>query len=177
DCVSYQACTRVWKTLPSMTTGRYEHSSLCVDNKLYIIGGKSSETYMLNTAETLDLKANKWTSLRLLPRAVLSPFVLIASEKLFVLGGSESNSKYLCENYEHLPDLNVWQPRALMPNECRGGSAVSLHSNIYVVGGETKVCMQYSPSTDQWSMLAKPQLDHWRGPACVLNSKIIVCGG
>ncbi len=64
-----------------------------------------------------------------------------------------------------------------MPNTFVNGSSVVQQDKIYLLGGDENCCMSYDPEQDQWSVLAKPGVNHCGGSAVVWKNRILLCGG
>ena len=54
---------------------------------------------------------------------------------------------------------------------------MTLAGLLYVVGGDDRICVQYDPTMDAWTVLAQSLQQHFHGAALVMNDKIIICGG
>ena len=64
-----------------------------------------------------------------------------------------------------------------MPVACHYGAAVTLNDFIYVVGGNSKICLKYNPASDKWTTLSQPQQQHGYAPAVVWRGSILLAAG
>ena len=79
----------------------------------------------------------------------------------------------------NLSDSDSWSSRTNMPSACYGcGAAMANNGKIYVIGGDSGVVNEYSPSTDSW--IEKKPLDTMQYDLGVVRSndgKIYAIGG
>ena len=59
----------------------------------------------------------------------------------------------------------------------RGASAITVASQIYLVGGEGCICACYSPSQNQWTTLKRPELVQVYASVVHIDGIIYLCGG
>ncbi|ELU06556.1 hypothetical protein CAPTEDRAFT_79643, partial [Capitella teleta] len=79
--------TDQWKTLPPMSIGRHDHSSIYHKDHLYIVGGCGEDDNRLVIVESLDMNTLQWSHLPPLPHPLYDTCVVFFSNNLFVLGG------------------------------------------------------------------------------------------
>ena len=64
--------TLKWKELPSFKTGRYDHASIILHNKIYIIGGDTGIDHdKWTSCEVFDIARNIWSEGPNLPYVML----------------------------------------------------------------------------------------------------------
>jgi hypothetical protein len=73
-----------------------------------------------------------------------------------------------------------WNVLAQLPSavtNTNGASAVAIQNQLYVVGGQAKLCLTYKPVSDTWIILQSPSLGHNYGAAVIFKGKIMILGG
>ena len=103
--------------------------------------------------------------------------------KLFVIGGSQSNSRLATvEVYD--PATDSWTKRADMPTARKNTAAAVVNGIIYVFGGTKFIecaCLTateaYDPKTDLWTTKQAMPTSRYGLAAVPLNGKIYVIGG
>ena len=77
-------------------------------------------------------------------------------------------------------DWGSWRLRRAWPGgrgSTAGARAVGLGHYLYVVGGESRLCERYSPSTDTWVQLTQPVGCHSLGAVVVWGNTLLLLGG
>ena len=64
-----------------------------------------------------------------------------------------------------------------MPEKCYFGAAVTMNDFIYVVGGNSRICLKFDPASDVWTRLSQPQQKHGYAPAVVWRGSILLAAG
>ncbi|MDH3325961.1 MAG: hypothetical protein OEM38_04505 [Gammaproteobacteria bacterium] len=91
----------MWRTAPSMKTGRYAFSGAAHNNYLYAMGGISGTEYLNSTeklAVTNMVESNKWSVSTNLPAYMANFTTLVIEDSIYLVGGS-TRYKYMA---------NVW---------------------------------------------------------------------
>ncbi|ELT90630.1 hypothetical protein CAPTEDRAFT_73011, partial [Capitella teleta] len=176
DCFSYDVQTNRWKTLPPMSTARVEHSSMCHENQLYVIGGWDGNN-ILYSVEVLDMNSLQWSYIPRLPFRVCKAGVVFFSNNLFVLGGMNDAGDWVTDVNEYDSLLRGWQRRSPMLHISKRASVVSFGDHIYIIGGHNRSCMQFNPIDDFWISLKRPYFKHYKGASLIWNDKILIYGG
>ena len=97
---AYDHVGDTWENMPNMTNGRFRHKSVAVKNKLFVIGGLST-----NNCEVFDSNSNKFTFLKHPSRAyefeLYDPFkVITVGSKIFIFQSNSEVKTYDFENDE-----------------------------------------------------------------------------
>ena len=108
----------------------------------------------------------------------------VVGDKLFVIGGRLSDFKTSMDTNEmYDPIQDKWKVLNPMPIERSGLSAVSINTDIFVIGGQTlngsftNINQRYDTESGKWT-LEKPMPTIRDGHhATVINNKIYVVGG
>lgn len=158
-----------WHSLPEIPAPRQEHSVVAVGNRVYIMGGITSnfsytestihdpaELRPVRDVEVYDIKQRIWVSVAPLPVSVNHGNVASVDGKIYLLGGlsgtNMSNWNSLANSYVYDPALDTWTEIAPMPEAtARGGAAVGVYgTTIVLAGGLTK--LDLIPPYDQLSV-------------------------
>jgi N-acetylneuraminic acid mutarotase len=118
-----------------MPTAREHLTSAVVNDKLYVIGGRSAGmSANVNFNEAYDPKTDSWSSLEPMPskRGGLASSAI--NETIYVFGGEEPSGTF--DNNE-IYDIttNKWDKGLAMPTARHGLVAVANDDKIYVIGG------------------------------------------
>lgn len=102
--------------------------------------------------------------------------VAAAGAAAAVPGAGAGGDNQVLQCYDSRKD--EWSLRAPPPSCTRGGYAVSVDKQLYIVGGHHKLCIAYKPASDKWQTdLNKPSVFHIHGGVCNMNGAIVLCGG
>ena len=155
----YDPVRNRWTTRAPMPTARYHLTAAVVNNKIYVIGGYSSNHGdNLNANQEYNPDTNTWVNKKsmLTARIVLASGVI--NNKIYVIGGCKFISgqfQILTTNEKYNPHLNTWTTKENMI-PARSGPAIGVVNNkIYVIGGESARDIQinnneqYDPSLDR----------------------------
>lgn len=150
-----------------------------------ILGETSSAPAGYSPAGTMG-SVDSWGHKSSAPTPRMSHAVAAASKKLYVLGGTVSNSPtvvYTALNEEYDPATDTWKTRAPMPTVRTGLAAVTIDNKIYAIGGYAQDTTllgtneRYDPAADTWTTLAPMPTPRYNHTAVVLDNKIYVLGG
>ncbi|ELU18016.1 hypothetical protein CAPTEDRAFT_111094 [Capitella teleta] len=146
---------------------------------LFAVGGRDSNNGKhCSMVESFDENQNKWRPEPSLIHAVSKPYLVHFGTEVYALGGVDANGPSLATQ-EFDPVVGTWQLKKDMPGVCQSGAAVSLNDKIFVVGGTERVCFAYTPSTDTWATLSRPNHVHntlttaatWKGKILLLSDQ------
>ena len=176
-CLLFDVATKKWEDMPPLITERYNHRSVLLGDCIYVVGGKDVDKKTLASVECLKVKSRQWSRLPDMAHAVCLPVIATYRNKLFVFGGRDGSSKNRRCTQVFDVTQNKWSTLSPMPMECYYGAAVTLNDSIYVVGGGARTCLKYSPASDVWTRLNRPQQDHSHAPAVVWRGSILLAAG
>lgn len=147
-----------WHALPEIPSPRQEHSVSAVGDRVYIVGGITSnfsytsaslhdpaELRPVKDVEFYDIKQRTWGSAAPLPVSINHGNIASVGGKIYLLGGlsgaNMSTWNSLANSYVYDPSLDTWAEIAPMPEgAARGGAAVGVYgSTIILAGGLTKL--------------------------------------
>ncbi len=192
--LTYQPNIDTWDSIPPMPVGLHHANMGAIGGELYILGGCDHRQSRQGKAPWLGSKhsfvynplTNKWRSLvKPIPHSTAAAGVVSFENKLYVIGGTDTNGVVLGLVQEYDPVNNTWRERAPMPTKREHLGIAVLDSLIYVaVGRESgnsnksiKTFEAYSPTSNTWYTL--PDIPTARSGVSMVaaNKKIYVLGG
>jgi N-acetylneuraminic acid mutarotase/glucose/arabinose dehydrogenase len=188
-----------WRTdLPTAPQAILDAGSATLDGKLYMVGGKTANTYLNNMyiydpGDPINSADDTWTTgLNLPGPAVENPAVAAVGGKLYVFGGSTAPfsgavSNAAVYNPDTNPDPNIttpaWTSIAPMPTARGAATAQVINGDIYVIGGlnssgaSLNTVEVYDPDTNTWSTAPSLQTRRDHPGSAVINNRLFVFGG
>ena len=85
----------------NMTTARYGLTSSAVGNKIYVIGGYTSNHYSTN--ECYNPSTNTWSTVKSIITGRSSLTSSVVDNKIYVIGGTTGGTNYLTQNECYIP--------------------------------------------------------------------------
>jgi uncharacterized repeat protein (TIGR03803 family) len=170
-----------WGTGAAMPTAVYGAAIGELDNKIYVVGGYSSET-VANT-QIYNPATNAWSAGVALPTATDTAASAVVANVLYVIGGSSSlTGKFTNAVWAFNPSTKTWSSKAAMPTTRNGARAVVEGGIIYVMGGYNGTTFintveSYNPATDSWTEEAPMLATKDTSAAGLMGSTIVVADG
>ena len=174
DCSLFEVDTGKVTTLPPLSFPTYATGAVAIGNKVYLMGGFGREDQMQYM--NLDLKI--WTVCARMKIRVQCPIPCTIGHEIFILSNTAMQREISLQCYDTLN--NIWNIRTPPPttvSDTNGACAVAVEFDIFIVGGDGRLCLRYSTTEDRWAILSRPILDHGYGSAVHKNGKILLCGG
>ncbi|RYE79499.1 MAG: kelch repeat-containing protein [Oxalobacteraceae bacterium] len=176
-----------WKTIAGegKPHARHENSLVAIGDRLYLIGGRDDRPL-----DIFDTVTRRWSKGSAPPLAVSHAQAVVASGKIYVIGGLTGDypeEAALSHLLIYDPATDRWQVGAEIPKSRRRGAAGAVEHDgvLYLVGGNTRGHMSgyvpwldaFDTRTQQWTQLADaPRArDHFH--AVVLDGKVYAAGG
>jgi hypothetical protein len=144
----YAPTSDMWTTKEPMPTPRIVFTTAVCQNKIYCIGGKTSNGFT-GVNEVYDPATDTWENRAPMPTARGWVTAGVVKGKIYLIGGSPNGT--LNEVYD--PAANSWTTKASMPFAAWGKAAI-VDDKIYVISGSK--LQIYDPATDRWSQGAPP---------------------
>jgi non-specific serine/threonine protein kinase len=118
-----------------MPAGRWQHASVAIDGRIYVVGGVVEGTRDPHAVWAYDIASGEWqTDIAPLPTEREHLTAVAADGHLIAVGGRKIHQIGAVESYD--PGTNVWTNLPEMPTP-RGGNAIGLIGNkIHLTGGE-----------------------------------------
>ena len=198
----YDFNTEEWAESTPLPQPRGEHTSVVVDGKIYVIGGRYKRTpgsanfndhFDTSSMVVFDPVTEVWSSAPDIPTARNSHATAVIDGKIYVVGGrqftEQPNGEYASVNVASLevydPEVESWETLAPLPQAAGGITAAVVDGKLYVFGGEQWVPEQaviaeawvYDPAVDQWAVVPDMPTPRHGIAAGAIGNQIYVIGG
>jgi hypothetical protein len=153
-----------WTFKKSMLTPRFFFSIATFQNKIYCIGGYTSNGTVTGVNEVYDPATDAWETKTPMPTARIGLQANAANGKIYLIGGyvpayyttQNFSSSFLTLNEVYDPTTDSWTAKAPLPTATSNYASTVIDNKIYVIGGLFKSpCSDlnqiYDPKTDTWS--------------------------
>lgn len=175
---------QTWETRAEMPTPRAAASSVVLDDKVYVIGGRVDDSEGLSAVEVYDPQADSWTRRADMttPRGELA--VAAHDGLIYTFGGAVTpvggvDHLQVVEVYD--PVADQWAGLAPMPFRSLGSTAHTVGDRIYVIGGfswpDFQSAWEYDPIQDAWTQLGDMDIPRTLHSSGVVDNRIIAAGG
>ena len=132
----YDTLTNTWSdktSLPSRS-GRSGHSSVVIDNKIYIIGGLTSSG-VSNSIERYDANTDSWSTIYNMPVSLQLLSTESYGDKIYIIGGIDSSNNHTYSIYSYDIAKNEWNKLYDLNEPKARASSCIIGSIIYIMGG------------------------------------------
>ncbi|MCC9138546.1 malectin domain-containing carbohydrate-binding protein [Pontibacter silvestris] len=134
-----------WQTLAPLPVGRHHAGSTVYKGKIYYIGGGQGHddaTVTFKNVDIYDAASNAWSSAAdmLVPsgttgRDHIGSSVIVAGDKIVVLGGLTSHNIRTNLVSAYQPSSNTWSSLTPLPAALASGVGATLNGSIHYTGG------------------------------------------
>ena len=135
--LAYNPSIHQWTEKAPMPTAREHLTSAVVEDKLYVIGGRTNGmAFNVDANEVYNPATDNWTNLDPMPskRDGLSSATIVINESIYVFGGEQPSGTF--NNNEKFDVVSgTWTSEVSMPTARHGLAAVAIGNMIYVIGG------------------------------------------
>jgi len=152
----YDPATDTWTLKKPMPTPRAGFAIAAYQNKIYCIGGLTSNGSVTGVNEIYDPATDMWETKAPMPAATWQVKANVVNGKIYVID-------YSGTNYVYDPASDSWTIKAKAPMTIWGTDYVSavVDGKIYVIGGISKsqdfiLNQIYDAEADKWSLGAPP---------------------
>ena len=176
-CVMLDMSAKKFKKMKNLKRQRCGHASVCIMQQLFIFGGDMSTRASVESSTgveylNIELEHGVWQSAPPMPSALQHPKITSIETNVYLMG---HNNPVL-----YLFDVmtKLWSRKTEMPqNPLRGFSIAAGKGNLYAAGGQMMACWQYIISTDSWTKLSSPALEHYNGALIFHQNSLLLVGG
>ncbi len=152
-----------WKSLAPLLNPSNHGGSAVYGGKIYFVGGahhQDDNAVTQKTIEAYDETTNTWTKLADMPTARdhISSSVIVAGDRILVLGGETSHNVKSSLVSAFSPATNTWAELTPLPTSKSAGVAVFLKGNVfYTCGNFSKTNYKGIPGSQNITL--SPQAD------------------
>lgn len=132
----YDTLTNTWSDKTSLPSGsgRSGHSSVVIDNKMYIIGGLVSSG-VSNSIERYDVNTDSWSTIYNMPISLQLLSTESYGDKIYIIGGIDSRNSYTYSIYSYDIVKNEWNKLYDFNEPKARASSCIVGSIVYIMGG------------------------------------------
>ena len=159
----YDPTSNSWTTGPSLTTNRLFPATWVIEDRIYLAGGRASQSNYHDSIEVFDSVSNQWTLTGNLPENKYSAEVAILNDKLYIIAGRRQEADYSDKVYAadlppHPINLYFKDGNATAEAEL---STLGLADGSVTLGqlapdALSKIGLDHNPATAEGSLLAVP---------------------
>jgi N-acetylneuraminic acid mutarotase len=183
---STEVTENTWVSKAPMHNARGYLGVAAVNGKIYAIGGDRGRlmSYVSNalgithevasTNEEYDVALDKWVVKSPMPTARARFGTSVYQNKIYCLGGYNSEYADLGVNEVYDPATDTWEARAPLPTPMVAPATNVVDGKIYVMSRD--VIEVYDPATDTWAAKTSPPLEVRSYASAVVDNKIYVLG-
>ena len=181
-CHHFSVHTRKWSRLPDMSTARRGVSAVMLSNTLMVLGGWGKRNNKLAVCEKFHMTDGVWSSSAPMIEPLGRPLVAVVTNKVYIVPRRRTISPgTMMQQYDNTQDR--FSRASYLPQhvrDTREDCLVAADEKLYLLGGEKRLAIQYSPAADQWTqLLSQPPARHgwWGCCGVVHDGKLLLCGG
>ena len=153
----YNPKTDTWTYKRAMPTPRHYFATAVYQNKIYCIGGYTSNGTVTRANEVYDPATDTWETKTAMPTARIGLEANAANGKIYLIGGYvpayyttyNFSSSFLTLNEVYDPATDSWTMKASMPTASSGYASAVVDNKIYII--DSNLNQIYDTETDMWS--------------------------
>ncbi|KAF1380768.1 hypothetical protein PFLUV_G00167410 [Perca fluviatilis] len=176
-----------WERLPDMLCQRDYFSAVCLEGKIFALGGNCDDSQYLDAVEYYTPEENTWRRAHSLDTAVCSHAAAVLDGQIYISGGCDRHQHCLSSMCHYHPSRGC-SPRAPMTvgTGRAGHIMLALGRGLVVAGGlqplwmgfgDQLFCELYNTTHDSWSSIPALPRPHLSPGATVLGGRLYVVGG
>ena len=181
DCSLLTLHAMQWEQWPKIGHRTAETVAACIKNHMYIFGGDGSDKAVC----CINLNTKVWSSCPGMPVGNVNPIIAAIQEKVFMIFQSyEYNEKFRkspkIPMYCFDTSTHSWSELSPLPNSMKNtawAKAVTAGEELFMLGGEERLCAKYSPKNKKWTLLKQPGFVRCQFSVVYMNGQIILFGG
>lgn len=182
----YDIKSGAWRSGAAMPTSRGSVVATVIDDKIYVVGGKTDRDTSVATLEVYDPANDRWERRRDMFTGRDHLGAASVGGKLYVVAGRAGNDFEMTANEVYDPATDTWRRAAELLTGRSGVGTVAHDGRIYVVGGETFTGQRrtfnnverYDPAEDRWEAATPlPTARHGMGVVSLGGRIYTIAGG
>ncbi|XP_076581718.1 kelch-like protein 33 [Chaetodon auriga] len=176
-----------WERLPDMLCQRDYFSGVCLDGKVFALGGNRDDSQYLDDVEYYSPEENTWRQAHPLDIAVSAHAAAVLNGQIYISGGCDSHHRCLPSMWHYHPSRGCSTRAPMTVGAGRAGHVMlALGSGLVVAGGlqplcvgfgDQLLCELYDAAHDSWSSIPALPRPHLSPGAAVLDGRLYVMGG
>ncbi|XP_044040831.1 kelch-like protein 33 [Siniperca chuatsi] len=176
-----------WEQLPDMLCQRDYFSAVCLDGKVFALGGNHDDSQYLDAVEYYTPEENTWRRAHPLDTAVCGHAAAVLDGQIYISGGCDPHQRCLPSMWHYHPSRGCSTRAPMTAGAGRAGHIMlALGRGLVVAGGlqplwmgfgDQLLCELYDPIHDSWSSTSALPQPHLSPGATVLDGRLYVVGG
>ena len=110
---------------------------VAIGNKIFLFGGWNGA--VVSEVDVFDIDTNSWSTVSTLPTPRNQVAVTMAGDRVYVIGGTTSQSEIVATVEEYDPAFNRWRTVTPLPFALNVAVAGSFGRTVFVAGGDMPV--------------------------------------
>ncbi|XP_071767041.2 kelch-like protein 22 [Centroberyx gerrardi] len=176
-----------WERLPDMLCQRDYFSAVCLEGKVFALGGNRDDSQYLDAVEYYTPEENTWRPARPLETALCGHAAAVLDGQIYISGGCDPRQRCLPSLWHYSPSRGC-SPRAPMTVGVgrAGHTMLAIGRGLLVAGGlqplgmgfgDQLLCELYDPTHNSWSSIPALPRPHLSPGATVLDGRLYLVGG
>ena len=179
----FDPLTNTWSKVADLIQRAFAPAAVALDGRIYVFGGKDGFE-PLSSVQCYQPSNNSWSLGPAMRHARKALCAVALNGDVYAIGGcaNDSNSLKTVEKLDMA--THEWTETSPMKQERKYAFAVVLGDKILAIGGFQSTsssalgsCEVYSPSEDQWSLVADINCPRAAGGVARVGEKVYIFGG
>lgn len=143
----YDTLTQTWNTKTDMPYGRYKHTAVLCNDKVYIGSGYGIYNQAVSEISVYDIVHDTWLNSIYTPNDNTNYAFGVYGNELYIFSGEEDGID-TNKVYKYSFDTNSWTRLSDMPIKATDGVAVATNRGFYIISNFS--IYEYSVQYDMW---------------------------
>ncbi|KPP61492.1 kelch-like protein 33-like, partial [Scleropages formosus] len=176
-----------WEKLADMHSPRDYFAAVCLEGKLYVLGGNRDDTHYLDSVEFYSPEDNTWSFAHPLDTELCGHAAAVLNEEIFISGGFNTRLGCLPYLWRYDPCMGSSYCAPMTAGVGRAGHAMlALGGRLLVAGGleplwvgfgDQLQCEAYNPALNTWTPFPRLPRPHLFPAATLLEGLLYLLGG
>jgi N-acetylneuraminic acid mutarotase len=189
EVTEYDPARDSWVTKAPMPLSRIDMGFAVLDDKIYIIGGRTPEGHNgVDTVDVYDPSTDTWSEKDPMPTARWGLSCVVLDGRIYAIGGTQArgttNDMTVIGAVEvYNLESDTWTEMKPMPDPRFGITCAPMGNRILIFGGaynrlkKSNSVEEYDPSSDTWRELSPMPIQRSRSRSFVFEGKVYIVGG
>jgi parallel beta-helix repeat protein len=152
----YDPLSDTWTFKASMPTPRCSFGVAVYQNKIYCIGGRTSDG-VTGVNEVYDPATDTWETKTPMPTPRMELQANVVDEKIYLIGGNVEYTTTLNMTEVYDPETDTWTTKTSAPYRITSAASAVADNKIYFLATESSLDLGaftqiYNPENDSWSI-------------------------